>query len=174
MLDEIISQGAQTKVLMLSATPVNTSLLDLRNQIYLMTEGHEDKFAHSLGVRDINSVMRNAQAEFKQWEEAQHGTARRDKEELLDRLGADFLRLLSGVSIARSRRQVQRFYADEMERIGKFPTREKPVNHYPDTDLRGELSYEELSEHIGRFQLRQYRPSEYLKGADRSEQLPVR
>ena len=172
LLDEIISQGAQTKVLMLSATPVNTSLLDLRNQIYLMTEGHEDSFAHSLGVRDINSVMRNAQAEFKQWEEAQHGKARRDKEELLDRLGADFLRLLSGVSIARSRRQVQHFYADEMERIGKFPTREKPVNHYPDTDLRGELSYEELSEHIGRFQLRQYRPSEYLKGADRSEQLP--
>ena len=172
LLDEIISEGAQTKVLMLSATPVNTSLLDLRNQIYLMTDGRENSFAQSLGVRDINSVMKNAQAEFKQWEEAQRGNARRDKEELLGRLGADFLRLLSGVSIARSRRQVQRFYADEMERIGKFPTREKPVNHYPDTDLRGELSYEELSEHIGRFQLRQYRPSEYLKGADRLEQLP--
>ena len=172
LLNEVIKRGIPTKVLMLSATPVNTSLTDIRNQIYLMTEGRRDVFEKSLGVANIDALIKHAQEEFDKWESRQRNRARRNKNALLENLGAGFLRLLDGVSIARSRRHVKQFYADEMQRVGEFPHREKPVNRYPVTDLRDELSYEDLSDDIGRFQLRQYRPSEYIKGANRSEQLP--
>ena len=171
LLNDVISAGGDTKVLMLSATPVNTSLTDLRNQIHLMTEGREDMFLESLGVSNIGTLVKDAQEQFDKWEREQKSKTYRNKEVLLENLGPSFLRLLDGVSIARSRRQVSRFYADEMQLIGEFPHRERPINSYPDTDLSHELSYEDLSEEIGRFQLRQYRPSEYLRGADKSEQL---
>ncbi len=144
LLDEVIRQGTTTKVLMLSATPVNTSLIDLRNQIYLMTEGREDAFRESLDVGNIGNLMAAEQRKFRQWENSHAGQGRRDKTKLLEILGADFLRLLGGVSIARSRRQIEKFYADEIERIGRFPRREPPVNHYPPTDLQGQLSYKDL------------------------------
>ena len=125
----------------------------------------------SLGVSNIGSLIKNAQDQFAEWESEQRANTYRNKDALLENLGPGFLRLLDGVSIARSRRQIRRFYKDEMQLIGEFPEREKPVNNYPDTDLSRELSYDGLSEEIGRFQLRQYRPSEYLMGASRSEQL---
>ncbi len=171
LLDEVIKAGAKTKVLMLSATPVNTSLSDLRNQIYLMTEGRENAFRESLGVGNIRNVMAAAQKQFKQWETDQAQQSRRDKAQLLESLGADFLRLLDGVSISRSRRQIEQFYAAEMERVGHFPHQEKPNNHYPQTDLQGELSYRELAEHIGQFKLSVYQPSEYVTDPTRLQEL---
>ena len=171
LMDEVIRQGARTKVLMLSATPVNTSLIDLRNQIYLMTEGREDAFHESLGVGNIRTMMATAQKQFKQWETGQSGRARRDKVQLLENLGADFLRLLSGVSISRSRRQIEQFYADEMENIGQFPKHEKPVNRHPDTDLKGELSYRALADRIEEFKLSVYQPSEYVTDPARLREL---
>jgi HKD family nuclease len=171
LLEEIIKQGAKTKVLMLSATPVNTSLIDLRNQVYLMTEGREDAFRQSLGVGNIRTMMAAAQRQFKAWETEQAKRNRRDKAQLLENLGADFLRLLGGVSISRSRRQIERFYADEMERVGQFPKHEKPENYYPQTDLQGELSYQELAERIGQFTLSVYQPSEYVTDPARIQEL---
>ena len=171
LLDEIIRAGAKTKALMLSATPVNTSLIDLRNQIYLMTEGREDAFQQSLRVGSIRTMMAAAQRQFKAWETGQSRRRRRDKAQLLESLGADFQRLLSGVSISRSRRQIERFYAAEMERVGQFPEHEKPENHYPQTDLQGELSYRELAERIGRFKLSLYQPSEYVTDPARLQEL---
>ena len=171
LLDEVIKQGAKTKVLMLSATPVNTSLTDLRNQIYLMTEGREDSFQESLGVGNIRTLMTTAQRVFKQWETGQTKGGNRNKEQLLEQLGTDFLRLLDGVSISRSRRQIERFYAAEMERVGRFPQHEKPVNHHPQTDLKGELSYKELADRIGQFKLSVYQPSEYVTDPARLQEL---
>ena len=171
LLDEAIKAGARTKVLMLSATPVNTSLIDLRNQIYLMTEGRENAFQESLGVGNIRTMMAAAQRQFKAWETDQARQGRRDKVALLENLGADFLRLLGGVSISRSRRQIERFYADEMERIGQFPKHEKPDNHYPQTDLKGELSYKDLAERIGEFKLSLYQPSQYVTDPARLREL---
>ena len=172
LLDEVIREGAKTKVLMLSATPVNTSLVDLRNQIYLMTEGREDGFRESLGVGSIRGVMATAQRQFKEWETDQaRSGGRRDKAKLLESLGADFLRLLDGVSISRSRRQIERFYADEMERVGQFPKHETPVNKYPETDSRGQLSYKDLAERIEKFTLSLYQPSEYVTDPARLKEL---
>ena len=171
LLDEVVKSGARTKVLMLSATPVNTSLIDLRNQIYLMTEGREGAFRESLGVGSIRNVMAAAQRVFKQWETEQAKRSRRDKAQLLENIGADFLRLLDGVSISRSRRQIQQFYAAEMARIGQFPQRENPTNRYPQTDLQGELSYQKLAERIGEFKLSVYQPSEYVTDPARLQEL---
>ena len=144
LLEEIIKAGTQTKVLMLSATPVNTSLIDLRNQIYLMTEKREDVFRENLGIGHIGALLRQAQKEFKAWETKADKSGKKDKAILLETLGADFFKLLGGVSIARSRRQIKQFYAEEMDRIGQFPTRQQPNNRYPLTDLEDELSYKNL------------------------------
>ena len=166
LLNEVIKGGARTKVLMLSATPVNTSLLDLRNQIYLMTEKRENAFSESLGVREIRKIMEDAQREFLLWEGGLSRGAARDKARLMDRLGADFLRLLDGVSISRSRRQIERFYERDLKCVGGFPKRETPVNLYPPTDERGELSYDPIAADIERFTLSIYFPADYqLVGA---------
>lgn len=174
LLDEVIKAGSKTKVLMLSATPVNTSLLDLRNQIYLMTEGRESAFANSLGVRSIRNTMAAAQREFKAWETGQSPNGRQDKTQLLESLGPDFLRLLDGVSISRSRRQIERFYKSEMELIGPFPKRTSPINKYPPTDLQGHLSYHEIVDRIGEFKLAVYQPSEYVDDPVREAELNIR
>ena len=162
LLEEVIKEGTKTKVLMLSATPVNTSLIDLRNQIYLMTEKREDVFRESLGISNIGSLLWQAQKEFKKWEEDGGENGKKDKAKLLEALGADFFQLLGGVSIARSRRHIRTFYAKEMTRIGDFPTPEKPENCHPPTDLTGELSYKDLADQIGEFELSIYRPSSYV------------
>ena len=162
LLNDIIKGGGRTKVLMLSATPVNTSLIDLRNQVHLMTEKNEAHFRDSLGVGNIGNLMAVAQREFRQWEKEKTRRGSGDKARLLAKLGADFLRLLDGVSIARSRRQITQFYDAEMARIGQFPKHAPPENYYPTTDLLGGLSYEGLAEKIKEFSLSIYRPSDYL------------
>ena len=171
LLNDIVKGGGRTKVLMLSATPVNTSLIDLRNQVYLMTEKNEDHFQESLSVAHVGNLMAVAQRQFKQWESEKNNRGSSDKAELLERLGADFLRLLDGVSISRSRRQIEQFYSEEMSRIGQFPKHAPPLNSYPATDLWGKLSYEDLAEQIRYFSLSIYRPSDYL--VDKARQLEL-
>ena len=171
LMDEIIKSGSPTKVLMLSATPVNTSLIDLRNQIYLMTEGREDSFQESLGVDSIRRTMREAQKSFVEWEEKQKTAVKRDKQELLGQLGVSFFRLLGGVSISRSRRMVKKYYKEDMEDIGDFPHQEIPINRYAETDLNGELSYGDLSNILGGLNLSLYQPSGYVIDADRIKSL---
>ncbi len=167
LLEEVIKDGTKTKVLMLSATPVNTSLTDLRNQIYLMTEKREDVFKNSLGISNIGNLIKQTQKAFKAWEEK--GT--RNKTELFRTLGVDFFQLLGGVSIARSRKLIKKYYAEEIERIGNFPKPQKPTNRHPQTDLKGELSYKALADQIGDFELTIYRPSSYVVSETAKERL---
>ena len=174
LLEEVIKAGSKTKILMLSATPVNTSLIDLRNQIYLMTEGREAAFSQSLNVPNIHSTMREAQQAFKEWEDSQSKRGHRNKAALSEQLGGDFLRLLNGVSIARSRRQIEEFYAEEIGRIGQFPERAKPTNKYPPTDLDNQLSYQDLTHSINQFKLSIYQPSAYVVDAQRKAELESR
>lgn len=163
LLEEALKGGVRTKVLMLSATPVNTSLRDLRNQIYLMTEKREDAFQEALGIGDIQAMFGVAQRQFQQWESARRAGGTASKAALLERLGTDFLTLLDAVTIARSRDHICRFYPEVTAAIGGFPQRAKPENLHPATDSEGELSYDDLHERIGNFRLTVYMPSEYLK-----------
>ena len=171
LLEEVINAGAKTKVLMLSATPVNTSLIDLRNQIYLMTGKREEVFQKSLGISNIRTLLGQAQKTFKAWEESPDVGGSRDKSKLLAKLGADFFQLLGGVSIARSRRHIENFYADEIDRIGKFPEQLKPENHHPPTDLNGTLSYKYLADQIEEFSLSVYTPSSYVTSEEAKQRL---
>ena len=171
LLEEVIRQGAKTKVLMLSATPVNTSLIDLRNQVYLMTEKREDVFRDSLGIGNIGVLLGQAQKAFQAWEASPAKNGKKDKTLLLEKLGTDFFRLLGGVSISRSRRQIKKFYAEEMQKIGEFPTQQAPQNSYPPTDLKSGLSYKDLSEQIEQFALSIYRPSDYVVSEEAKQRL---
>ena len=169
LLEEVLKGGVQTKVLMLSATPVNTSLRDLRNQIYLMTEKREDAFRDALGIGNIQSMFGVAQREFQKWETDHRSGQRPDKTALLEKLGAEFLTLLDAVTIARSREHVRRYYREDTEKIGGFPKRSEPKNLFPPTDIKGELSYDDLHQRIGDFQLSIYKPSQYLKDKSRQD-----
>ena len=162
LMEEVIKRGASTKVLMLSATPVNTSLIDLRAQVGLMTEENPRHFSRSLDIGNTDSLFSAAQKQFKAWESEQSDSIERDKTALLERLGPDLFHLLGGVSISRSRRQIRQFYEAEMERVGKFPLQEKPENHYPPTDLGDGVSYKELADLMDKFELSIYQPTRYL------------
>ena len=162
LLEDVLKDSVRSKVLMLSATPVNTSLRDLRNQIYLMTEKRQDAFREALGIGDLQSLFGVAQHKFQQWEQ-QRRLGKADKNALIERLGAGFLALLDAVTIARSRTHIQRYYPQVEEEIGGFPERATPENLHPPSDLKGELSYDDLHERIGAFRLAVYNPSLYVE-----------
>ena len=132
-----------------------------------MTEKREDVFRNTLGISNIGNLIKQTQKAFKQWEE--DGT--RNKTELFNTLGVDFFQLLGGVSIARSRKLIKKYYADEIDRIGNFPKPQKPTNRHPQTDLKGELSYRNLADQIGDFELTIYRPSSYVVSETAKERL---
>ena len=159
LLQDVINKGGQTDVLMLSATPVNTSLHDLRNQIYFMTKGKDDAFNESLGISNIRTMLSGAQKKFKEWEQQK---GKKDKRDLFSQLGGDFFTLLDAVSIARSRRHIKKFYPEVVKEIGGFPEQAKPKNEKPPTDIQGELSFEELNAEIKNFGLSIYTPAAYV------------
>ncbi|MCY3809185.1 MAG: phospholipase D-like domain-containing protein [Gemmatimonadetes bacterium] len=162
LLEEVLKGGVRTKVLMLSATPVNTTLRDLRNQIYLMTGKREDAFRAGLGVGSIQSVFASAQKQFQKWEKERSANGGHDKAALLERLGTDFLAVLDAVTIARSRRHIREHYPEVEKQIGGFPERTTPRNLTPPTDTRGQLSYEDLHDRINQFRMALYMPSTYV------------
>ena len=168
LLEDVIKAGGKTNVLMLSATPVNTSLDDLRNQIYFMTGKHEDAFRETLGIGHLRTMLSAAQKQFKHWEQQ---VGEKHKRDLFDQLGGEFFTLLDAVSIARSRRQIKKFYPEVVKQIGGFPKQAKPQNETPPTDLQGELSFEALNEEIKTFGLSIYTPAAYVISEQAKQEL---
>ena len=165
LMEDIIQQGIKTKVLLLSATPVNNTLKDLRNQIYFITgsekENMDGALQDSLGIESIQETLRAAQLTFNDWAK---GNRDRKTKDLLDKLSSGFFKLLDGLTIARSRKHVQKYYADTVASLGGFPEREKPISLYPQIDALGEfMSYDRLNDEIMRYQLSLFKPSTYLK-----------
>ena len=165
LLEDIIQQGVKTKVLLLSATPVNNTLKDLRNQIYFITGSDEDTkdtaLQDSLGIESIQETLRAAQITFNTWAKKSRN---RKTSELLDDLGSGFFKLLDGLTIARSRKHVKTYYADTVANLGGFPEREKPISLYPNTDTKNEfMSYDRLNDEINTYQLSLFKPSTYIK-----------
>ena len=174
LLEEVMGGGVRTKVLMLSATPVNTGLRDLRNQIYLMTEKRGDAFRETLGIGSLQDLFGVAQREFLDWERERRAGRAVDRNDLIERLGADFLALLDAVTIARSRTHIRRFYPEAEKAAGGFPDRATPRNLHPPTDSEGALSYDDLHERIGRFRLAVYAPSQYVRDASALDEEKAR
>jgi SNF2 family DNA or RNA helicase len=169
LIEDIIKTGIRSKVLLLSATPVNNELADLRNQISFIAGGDvardplaDRAFALNLGIPSLKATTQQAQARFTNW--AKLPAQQRDKKELIHVLGGDFLKLLDALTIARSRRHVARYYAEEMTRLGGFPTRRPPVSLHPDIDLQRQFpSYDELAPQISNYKLWLFRPSDHLR-----------
>lgn len=160
LMDDIIKQGIKTKVLMLSATPVNNDLSDLRNQLYFVTEDHDNAFGTSLGISSLKTTLEVAQREFNDWAES---PGERDVRDLLNKLNSAFFKLLDELTIARSRKHILRYYADSVSALGGFPKRADPVSIYAKIDLEGEfLSYDRLNDEIGKYKLSLFSPSNYV------------
>src|SRR5690606_2612095 len=133
LMRRIIREGVKTRVLMLSATPVNNRLADLRNQIAFATEG-DDLALSAHGIASIEATTRKAQTQFNRWLDLDD--AERSPSRLVEMLGFDYFTLLDHLTIARSRRHIEKYYGTE--ETGKFPTRLRPINIKPDVDIRGE------------------------------------
>lgn len=160
LLKKVIRAGVKTKVLMLSATPVNNRFNDLKNQIALAYEGHTDIIDENLNTtRSINEIFRNAQRAFNtwsKWEPEDRTTAN-----LLKMLDFDFFEVLDSVTIARSRKHIQKYY--DTSAIGTFPHRLPPISKNPPlTDLPNAINYNEIFEQLMLLTLSIYTPSHYI------------
>lgn len=158
LMKRIILSGVKTKVLMLSATPVNNRLADLKNQIAFVTEGNDVALAAN-GIPSIEATIRKAQGQFNRWLDLPESERRPAK--LMDMLGFDYFKLLDMLTIARSRKHVQRYYG--VEETGQFPDRLPPVNIKADVDLTGEFRpIREVNNEIRRLTLGAYAPLRYV------------
>jgi SNF2 family DNA or RNA helicase len=160
LMNHVIRPGVRTKVLMLSATPVNNRFTDLRNQLALAYEGMPTRINDKLNTsKPVEEIFRNAQKEFNQW--SKKGPEQRTTASLLQTLDFDFFEVLDSVTIARSRRHIELFY--NIEEIGKFPERLKPVSLRPDlTDLDDAISYDEIYSELMKLTLAIYIPTDFL------------
>ena len=160
LLNHVIRKGVKTKVLMLSATPVNNRFNDLKNQIALAYEGNTDLIDDKLNTnRSINDIFKNAQRAFNTW--SQWAPSERTTDSLLKMLDFDFFEVLDSVTIARSRKHIQKYY--DTSDIGTFPTRLPPMSKQPPlTDLAKAITYNEIFEQLMRLTLSIYTPSLYI------------
>ena len=158
LMRKIIREGVKTRVLMLSATPVNNRLADLRNQIAFATEGNDTAlFDHGIG--SINATTRLAQKQFNRWLDL--AEAERTPSQLIEMLGFDYFTLLDRLTIARSRRHIEKYYGTT--ETGRFPDRLKPINIKADVDLAGAFPpIEDINSEIRRLNLASYAPLRYV------------
>ena len=152
--------GVKTKVLMLSATPVNNRFNDLKNQLALAYEGTPELIDEELNTsKSIDEIFRQAQTAFNAWSKLP--AEERTTDNLLRRLEFDFFEVLDSVTIARSRKHIEKYY--NTEKIGKFPERRKPISLRPSlTDLPSAINYNEIYEQLTQLQLEIYTPSAYI------------
>ena len=158
LMRRIVREGVKTRVLMLSATPVNNRLADLRNQIAFATEG-DDAALVAHGISSIDGTTRLAQKQFNRWLDLDD--SERTASRLIEMLGFDYFMLLDRLTIARSRRHLEKYYG--VTETGRFPERLKPINVKPDVDLTGEFpSIRDINLEIRRLNLAAYAPLRYV------------
>lgn len=160
LMNKVIRPGARTRVLMLSATPVNNRFYDLRNQLALAYEGNSSAWKDKLDTnRSVEEIFRSAQKQFNAWSKL--APSQRTTEQLMRMLDFDFFEILDAVTIARSRQHIEKYY--NIEEIGNFPTRLPPVTKQPPlTDLGNAITYDEIYELILSLTLSIYTPSNYI------------
>lgn len=165
LMGEIIQSGVRTKVLMLSATPVNNRMNDLKNQVAFITEGIDDALADN-GIASIEQTLKTAQRRFNLWLE--EDDQERRVEHLLEGMNFDYFKLLDMLTIARSRKHIEKYY--DIAEIGAFPTRLKPINIKEDIDLKAEFPpLKEINQIIRRMNLSAYAPMKYVRMEKREE-----
>lgn len=160
LMDRVVKAGVRTKVLMLSATPVNNRFVDLRNQLALAYEGDSKAFSDKLDTtKPIEEIFKSAQRAFNSWSKLP--SEERTTDRLLKSLDFDFFELLDSVTIARSRKHIEKYYG--MDEIGTFPERLKPISLRPSlTDLKSSINYSQINEQLLQLYLTIYTPSNYI------------
>lgn len=160
LMNKVIRAGVKTKVLMLSATPVNNRFNDLKNQLQLAYEGRAEQINEALDIdRSIDDVFRTAQLAYNKWTKLK--PENRTTERLLEELSFDFFELLDAVTIARSRSHIVKYY--DTKDIGKFPKRLAPISRRPKlTDLNESITFSEIAELLNKLNLSIYTPSLYI------------
>ena len=160
LMDKVIRAGVKTKVLMLSATPVNNRFVDLKNQLALAYEGNPEFINDKLDTKKpIEEIFRQAQKAFNAWSKLD--PENRTTDALLRTLDFDFFEVLDSVTIARSRKHIEKYY--NTAEIGKFPERLKPISMRPSlTDLNSAINYNEIYEQLMLLSLVIYTPSNYI------------
>lgn len=159
LMNHIIKAGVKTKVLMLSATPVNNRMNDLKNQVAFITEGQETAFSE-FGIDNINHVMKIAQTQFNKW--LKNPDDNKNTTELLESLDSRYFKLLDLITIARSRKHIERYY--DLKNIGKFPERLLPKNVKSNIDLLDEFSsLQDINREIRKLNLSAYSPLKYVR-----------
>ena len=160
LMDKIIRAGVKTKVLMLSATPVNNRFVDLKNQLAIAYEGNSENMNKQLNTtKTIEEIFKQSQRAFNTWSKLEPEA--RTTDALLRTLDFDFFELLDSVTIARSRKHIEKYY--DTAEIGKFPERKKPISRRPQlTDLNSAINYNEIYEQLMLLTLCIYTPSNYI------------
>lgn len=160
LMNKVIRSGVKTKVLMLSATPVNNRFSDLKNQLQLAYEGKAENINDLLDTgKNIDSIFRDAQTVYSKW--AKLPPEKRTTEKLVDSLSYDFFQLLDAVTIARSRSHIIKYY--NTNDVGKFPMRLSPVSRRPKlTDLNDAITFADIAEMLNRLNLSIYTPSLFI------------
>ena len=157
LLHNVIKSGKNTKVLLLSATPVNNSLVDLKNQISIIT-GDNDSAFNEEGISSVGYILKKATQVINDWEK--EGSQKKD--ELLDNLPSDFYKLLEMMTISRSRKHITNYYGTK--NIGKFSQKNKPITYYPEIDSEGKLlDFKDTNSLLEELNLSVYTPTKFIK-----------
>lgn len=161
LMDKVIRTGVRTKVLMLSATPVNNRFLDLKNQLAIAYEGDPENINSKLDTKkDIDSIFKQAQKAYNAW--CKLDKADRTTDALLKTLDFDFFEMLDSVTIARSRKHIVKYY--NTEAVGQFPKRLPPISKRPRlTDLDNAINYNEIYGQLMELSLTVYTPTMYIQ-----------
>ncbi len=160
LMEKVIRAGVKTKVLMLSATPVNNRFVDLKNQLAIAYEGNSENLDERLNTtKSLEDIFKQAQKAFNAWSKLNQ--EQRTTDALLRTLDFDFFELLDSVTIARSRKHIEKYY--DTNEIGKFPERMKPISVRPClTDLNNAINYNEIYDQLMQLTLCVYTPSNYI------------
>jgi ERCC4-related helicase len=159
----VTKREIKTKVLLLSATPVNTSLKDLRNQIRFITANDDRAFFDSIGIVSLHELLKNAQKTFTHWAK-ESKIKGRNTSDLISKLNPAFFKLLDEITIARSRKHIQKYYEESIKRLGGFPDRNKNIARAPKIDLKDRfMTYDKLNDEISNYKLSLYNPFKYVK-----------
>ncbi len=172
LMNKVIRAGVKTKVLMLSATPVNNRFNDLRNQLALAYEGDSSIMDAQLKTStSLDDIFRQAQTAFNRWSKLPPED--RTTKALLESLSFDFFEVLDSVTIARSRKHIEQYY--DTSDIGKFPERLKPISRAPKlTDLPMAVSFNDIFVSVTELNLAIYTPSDFILPSKLEKYMEVR
>ena len=171
LMEDIILSGKKTRVLLLSATPVNNELKDLRNQLMYITGNIDNAYAgdESLGIESISELMKQSQVRFTNWAKARIKSEKTTKD-LLNDLDSAFFKLLDALTIARSRKHITKYYESEMKRIGGFPEHDPVISIYPNIDTEDRFfTFDILNQKISEYKLAIFNPSKYVYEEKKNE-----